>query len=236
MNRMMTPAASLRLSAALTASLLLAACSSKVELPDDALVRPAEQQEPAYIPTYSKEVLAGWPKGRSLSPYDASRVRLGEQVHAYHVGRLPSHDRQEMHEAHTVYRLEQQARWDTRLPATPMDSRGVVLGVVDPARKDIPDDTLIQQERQALAAKSAAMRKSMGELDVLRAGLLKKKSEFEQSEKDVAEVKEYLEKTVQERAALQAKLKQAEERIDELEEAERFRIRTSSQGLIPSKK
>lgn len=236
MNRTMISAASPRHAAALLACLLLASCSSnQVELPDDALVRPVEEQEPAYLPTYSKTVVAGWPKGRALSPYDASRVRLNEQVHAYHLGRMPSHDRREMHEAHTVYRLEQDARWDTRLPATPMDSRGVVLGVIDPARKDIPDDTLIQQERQALAAKSAAMRKSMGELDVLRIELLKKKNEFEQTEKDVAEVKAYLEKTIQERAALQTKLDQAQARIDELEEAERFRIRSSPQGLVPKK-
>lgn len=238
MNRLMTPpAASLCPAAALIACLVLSACgSSKVELPDDALVRPPEEQELAYIPTYSKNAMAGWPKGRALSPYDVSRVRLGEQVHSYHLGRLPSHDRQQMHEAHTVYRLEQEGRWDTRLPATPMDSRGVVLGVIDPARKDIPDDTVILQERQALAAKSAAMRKKMTELDLLGVELLKKKNEFEKTKEDMTALTEHLQKVTQERANAQAQLKQAEARIEELEEAERFRIRSSSQGLVPSKK
>ncbi|MGV3660967.1 MAG: hypothetical protein ACO1TE_12330 [Prosthecobacter sp.] len=234
MNRT-PPAASLRLAAALLAGLMLSSCSAPVELPDDALVRPPEEQEPAYLPTYSKTVVAGWPKGRALAPHDISRVRLPEQVHSYHLGRLPSHDRREMHEAHTVYRLEQDARWDNRLPATPMDSRGVVLGVIDPARKDIPDDTIIQQERQALAAKSVTMRKSMGELDVLRVELLKKKREFEQAEKDVTDIKAYLEKTLQEREALQAKLKLAEDRIVELVDKERLRIGSSNQGYVPKK-
>jgi len=217
--------------------LLLASCgSSSVELPDDALPFPEEEQETAYIPTYSKNVAGGWPKGRASDPHDISRVRLGEQVHSYHLGRLPSHDRREMHEAHTVYRLEQESRWDTRLPATPMESRGVVLGIVEPSRKVVPDDTVISQEREALLNKSAAMRKSMADLDVLRAELLKKKREFEQTEQDVVEIKEYLARTIQERTTLEAQLKQSQARIEELEEAERFRIRSSSQGLVPKKK
>lgn len=219
------------------ACLLLAACSSsnEVELPDDPLARPAVEQEPAYIPTYSKEVVAGWPKGRALNPHDISRVRLGEQVHTYHLGRLPSHDRREMHEAHAVYRLEQDARWDTRLPATPMDSRGVVFGVIDPARKDIPDDTLVQQERQALARKSNEMTKSMAELDVLRMQLLKKKAEFEESEQKLAEFKAYLEEISAKRAELETKLAQANARIEELVEADQARLRTSRQGFLPKK-
>ncbi|HEY1051017.1 MAG TPA: hypothetical protein VGE39_14705 [Prosthecobacter sp.] len=218
--------------------LLLAACSSssnEMQLPDDPVVRPVEEQEPAYIPTYSKEVVAGWPKGRALNPHDISRVRLGEQVHAYHLGRLPSHDRLEMHEAHTVYRVEQQPRWDTRLPATPMDSKGVVLGVIDPARKDIPDDTIILQERQALARKSAEMTKTMGALEVLRADLLNKKRQFEQTEEQVAQIETDLKRITQERNDVQAKLEQAEARIKELDDAEKFRLRTSKQGLMPKK-
>lgn len=221
--------------AILVLAALLSACRSSDPLPDDPLIYPEQEQESAFIPTYSKNVVAGWPKGRSLDPRDASRVRLDEQVHAYHLGRLPSKDRQEMHEAHTVYRVEQDARWDTRLPATPMDSRGVVLGIRDPSRKEIPDDDLIKQERQALAAKSDALRKSMSDLEVLRAELLKKKSEFQKAEEDVAGLKEYLAKTLQDQATLQAQLKQTQERLNEMEEAERLRIRNSSQNLVPKK-
>lgn len=232
----MIPAACLRPATALLACLVLAACgSSQVELPDDALVRPPEEQEPAYIPTYSKTVVAGWPKGRGLSPYDASRVRLNEQVHAYHLGRLPSHDRQEMHEAHTVYRLEQEARWDTRLPATPMDSRGVVLGVIDPARKDVPDDTFIAQERQALVKKSAEMRVKMAELDMLGKQLQDKKHEFEKTKEDMTSLTEQLQKVLQERAGFEAQLKDAEARIKKMKEDENFRILSSKQNFVPKK-
>ncbi|WP_395747859.1 hypothetical protein [Prosthecobacter sp.] len=215
----------------------LSSCKSKsVALPSDPLAFPTPEQEPAYLPTYSKNVLAGWPKGRSLDRYDASRVRLDEQVHSYHLGRLPSKDRREMHEAHTVYRLEQSGRWDTRLPATPMDSRGVVLGVVDPARKDVPDDTIIKQEREALAAKAVALRKSMADLEALSAQLMKKKSDFEEATKDAEDIKDRLEKATQDRNVLDAKLKQAESRIEELQEAERLRIGSSNQGLFQKKK
>lgn len=227
-------AATLRVAAVLICT-VFSACKTTYKLPDDPLIAPEDQQELAYIPTYSKGVLADWPKGRELDRTDVSRVRLGEQVHAYHLGRLPSKDRREMHEAHTVYRVEQPPRWDTRLPATPMDSRGVVLGVVDPARQAIPDDTLIQQEREALSAKSALMRKSMAELDLLRAELLKKKAAFEKTEQDVTEIKAYLERTIAERNQMETSLKQATNRIDELEEAERLRIRSSSQGLLPKR-
>lgn len=231
MNRKLLEA-SLPCAALILCSLLTACKSQGVKLSDDPLVRPAEQQELAYIPTYTKNVLSDWPKGRALDPNDVSRVRLGEQVHAYHLGRLPSKDRREMHEAHTVYRMEQSSRWDTRLPATPMDSRGTVLGIIDPARKDVPDDTVIKQEREALAEKSVRLKKSMADLDLLRSQLLKKKGTFEQAEKDVVVIKEYLEKTVQERTALDTQLKQAQARIEELEEAERLRIRSSSQKLF----
>ncbi len=227
--------ASLPCAALILCALLTACKSDSVKLSDDPLVRPIDDPELAYIPTYSKNVLSNWPKGRSLDPHDVSRVRLGEQVHAYHLGRLPSKDRREMHEAHTVYRLEQASRWDTRLPATPMDSRGVVLGVIDPARKDVPDDTIVKQEREALAAKSVSLRKSMSDLDLLRSQLLKKKSAFEDATKDADDIRGQLQTILQERASLKAKLEQAESQIIELKEAERLRISSSSQGLFQKK-
>lgn len=99
------------------------------------------------IPSYTRTALDGWPEGRKIDPYDVSRVRLPEEVHTYHVGRLPSRDRREMHEAHTVYRVEQSARWDQRLPATPMTSRGVVLGIREPSHDPVPKDSIVNAER-----------------------------------------------------------------------------------------
>ena len=54
---------------------LLVSCASKEEpLPDDPLAFPLEEQEPAYIPTYSKEVVSGWPKGRAIGHPPAPRI------------------------------------------------------------------------------------------------------------------------------------------------------------------
>lgn len=211
---------------------LLASCSSKeVALPDDPLAFPAPEQEPAYIPTYSKTVVGGWPKGRSMDPHDQSRVRLDEEVHAYHVGRLPSRDRREMHEAHTVYRVEQDARWDTRLPATPMDSRGVVLGIVEPSRNSVPDSVIIEQERQSLVAKTQSLQSTMTRLTGLQRDLEKKRLAFDDAAKESQEIQAYLAKTIQERDEANTQLEQAKERILELEENERLRVRSSSQGF-----
>ncbi len=219
-----------------TAGVLLASCASKdPALSDDPLIAPQPEQELAYIPTYSKTVVDGWPKGRSLDPHDRSRVRLNEEVHAYHVGRLPSKDRREMHEAHTVYRVEQGPRWDTRLPATPMDSRGVVLGIIEPSRNAVPDSVLIEQERQSLTAKAQALEATMTRLTALQRDLEKKRVEFENSAKEAKDIQTYLTKTMQERDEARVMLEQLKTRNEELEEMARLSSRSSSQGFSTKK-
>lgn len=221
-----------RFTFAVAGALFFASCTSdKVQLPDDPLAIPAVEQEPAYIPTYSKTVVGGWPRGRALDAHDQSRVRLGEEVHAYHVGRLPSRDRREMHEAHTVYRVEQDNRWDTRLPATPMDSRGVVLGIVEPSRNEVPQSTIIEQERQSLVAKTQALQNTMTKLNALQRDLEKKRVQFDDAQKEAKEIQAYLAKTIQERDEAAAQLEQHKTRIEELEEKERLRVGSSSQGF-----
>ncbi len=218
------------------AGVLLASCASKdPALSDDPLIAPQSEQEPAYIPTYSKTVVDGWPKGRSLDPHDRSRVRLNEEVHAYHVGRLPSKDRREMHEAHTVYRVEQGPRWDTRLPATPMDSRGVVLGIIEPSRNAVPDSVLIEQERQSLAAKAQALEATMSKLTALQRDLEKKRLDFDNSAKEAKDIQTYLAKTIQERDEAKVALEQLKARNEELEENARLSARSSSQGFSTKK-
>ena len=219
-----------------TAGVLLASCASKdPALSDDPLIAPQPEQELAYIPTYSKTVVDGWPKGRSLDPHDRSRVRLNEEVHAYHIGRLPSKDRREMHEAHTVYRVEQGPRWDTRLPATPMDSRGVVLGIIEPSRNAVPDSVLIEQERQSLTAKAQALEATMTRLTALQRDLEKKRVEFENSAKEAKDIQTYLAKTMQERDEARLMLEQLKTRNEELEEMARLSSRSSSQGFSTKK-
>jgi hypothetical protein len=220
-----------------TAGVLLASCASEEPaLSDDPLIAPQPEQELAYIPTYSQTVVSGWPKGRALEPHDRSRVRLGEEVHAYHVGRLPSKDRREMHEAHTVYRVEQGPRWDTRLPATPMDSRGVVLGIIEPSRNAVPDSVLIEQERQSLSAKARSLETAMTRLTALQRDLEKKRLEFDNTAKEAKDIQDYLAKTIQERDEAKVALEQLKARNEELEENARLSARSSSQGFGTKKK
>jgi hypothetical protein len=143
------------------ALLLLAAlssCASKPEKPED-IAYDEDLENTLQIPSYTRTALDGWPKGRQIDPYDVSRVRHPEEVHSYHIGRLPSRDRREMHEAHTVYRVEQDARWDQRLPATPMASRGVVLGIREPEHDPVPKDTVVNAERVRQIELSAQLEK-----------------------------------------------------------------------------
>jgi len=129
----------------LIAAVALSSCRH-TEKPED-IVYDDGLQSTLEIPSYTRTALDGWPEGRKLDPTDSSRVRLPEDVHAYHVGRLPSYDRREMSEAHTVYRVERSARWDQRLPATPMTSRGVVFGINEPTHHPVPADQLVSNER-----------------------------------------------------------------------------------------
>jgi uncharacterized protein (DUF3084 family) len=141
-----------------------------------------------------------------------------------------------MHEAHAVYRVEQTPRWDTRLPATPMRSRGVILGVIDPARNEIPKTTIIEQERQSLQAKSRQLEITMTRLNVLQGQLEKKLAGFAEAEQRAQELQEELTRITQDKLRAEAELKQAAAKIEELEANERFRLKSSSQGLLVPKK
>jgi hypothetical protein len=142
----------------------LSACSHPAKTkPKDVTYDPTLQAG-LDIPSYSRNALDDWPEGRRVDPYDTSRVRLPEDVHAYELGRLPSRDRREMHEAHTVYRVEQSNRWDQRLPATPMSSHGVVLGIREPSHSPIPPDQLVANERTRQAQITADLQSKLAQL------------------------------------------------------------------------
>ena len=161
------------------------------------------------IPSYTRNALDGWPEGRKVDPYDASRVRYPEEVHAYEIGRLPSRDRREMHEAHTVYRVEQTGRWDQRLPATPMASRGVVLGIREPSHNPVPKDKIINAERQRqqeitqiLESQLATMRSKQEQIEAFLVSAPDKNktiAELQQAkakaEKELVDLKEEFRKT-----------------------------------------
>ncbi|MFT5471176.1 MAG: hypothetical protein ACI8UO_006309 [Verrucomicrobiales bacterium] len=60
---------------------------------------------------------------RNLKPRDIERVRTGEFVKTYHVGRsVRGRGGAAMHEAHRVYRLEKPNRWNLMRDQPPLAS------------------------------------------------------------------------------------------------------------------
>jgi hypothetical protein len=170
------------------------------------------------IPSYTRNALDGWPEGRQVDPYDASRVRMPEEVHSYEVGRLPSRDRREMHEAHTVYRVEQTARWDQRLPATPMASRGVVLGIREPSHNPVPKDQIIADERKRQAELTAQLQERITLLDTRRQQIEAFLASEPDKNKTIAELQAQKAKSEKELADLKDEYRKAKDDLRDLKE------------------
>jgi hypothetical protein len=195
---------------------LLSACSAKK--PKDVVFDP-DSQGTLPIPSYTRNALDGWPEGRKVDPYDSSRVRHADNVHAYQVGRLPSGDRREMHEAHTVYRVEQSARWDQRLPATPMESSGVILGIREPSNNPVPADQIIANERSRQLALSKQYQDRLDELkqqqkklDDFLASAPDKSKAIDELQKQRAEATDKISKLEAELTQKNGKLKEYEDK------------------------
>lgn len=209
---------------------MLASCSFRKK-PDD-ISYDDKLQGTLAIPSYSRNALDGWPQGRKVDPYDTSRVRIPEDVHTYYVGRLPSRDRREMHEAHTVYRVEQTAKWDQRLPATPMASRGVVLGIREPAHDPVPKDEVVANER-------ARQMQLTGELQTRLAQMAEKQQKLEaylasapDKNKTIDELTKGKTKAEQSLATAEAEVKKLKLSIRALEE-QRATEEALNQGTVP---
>ncbi|HSI63891.1 MAG TPA: hypothetical protein VLE43_12255 [Candidatus Saccharimonadia bacterium] len=195
----------------------LSACKSTPEKPED-ISYDETLQGTLQIPSYTRNALDGWPEGRKIDPYDVSRVRHPEEVHTYHIGRLPTHDRREMHEAHSVYRVEQSARWDQRLPATPMASRGVVLGIREPEHDPVPKDSVVNAERVRQIELSGQLEK--------RVALLRDKQEQIEAflasapdkNKTIAELQQQNAKAQSELSAVKEENRKAQDELREIKE------------------
>jgi hypothetical protein len=196
---------------------LLAACSGIRKKPSD-IVFDESAQGTLEIPSYTRNALDGWPEGRELDPTDASRVRNPEAVHAYHIGRLPSHNRQEMHEAHTVYRIEHSPRWDQRLPATPMASRGTVLGIREPSHAPVPQDQVVANERLKQVELSRQLQASLESMNAKQAQLDAYLASAPDKNKTIAELDQQRTKAQAELAALKAKSTAMAAELKELKE------------------
>lgn len=137
--------------------LCLSSCSSWREVPasfpDRIFESPAEQQaqaarqqETIAFNRFNREDLGGYPVGRPLDRYDKGRVRFDELITTYYKGRTPSRDRRTMTEAHRIYEVHSDAKWDMRLKGTPRDSLGKVLGVTDPKLNPLSREESVKAE------------------------------------------------------------------------------------------
>lgn len=81
------------------------------------------------------EAAAAPVSGTDLDQDNTEKVRVGESLKAYPVGRLVDpNDPNLMHEAHTVYRREAGANWNLNPNAPTVVPLGPVLAVADPAK------------------------------------------------------------------------------------------------------
>ena len=195
----------------------LPACKSTPEKPED-IAYDETMQGTLQIPSYTRNALDGWPEGRKIDPYDVSRVRHPEEVHTYHIGRLPSRDRREMHEAHSVYRVEQSARWDQRLPATPMTSRGVVLGIREPAHDPVPKDSVINAERVRQIELSGQIEKRVAMLRDKQEQIEAFLASAPDKNKTIAELQQQNAKAQSELSALKEEHRKAQDELREIKE------------------
>lgn len=213
----------------------LSSCSLLKKKPADVVFDESAQGN-LEIPSYSRNAFDGWPEGRKLAPDDASRVRFADNIHAYHIGRLPSADRREMHEAHTVYRVEQSARWDQRLPATPMSSHGVVLGIREPSNNPVPADQLIANERSRQIDMSSKLQQQISELNDKSQKLAAFLASAPDKNKTINELSESKAKLEQELAKLKAEKDDLQTQFKDLQDKMAIQSQTTRKRDAATKK
>ena len=142
---------------------------------------------------------------RPLPPPSAagnSAVRYPEVIRAYHVGRYAEpNDDLVMHEQHTVFRIEQNTRWDLH----PGSGGGSAIIPRDAAFSPVPvnDDILAEVNSQRLATAQIMMRSR-----TLSAALMQFQNALQQSRTNL-----------QQTAALRATVSDMKQRLDALESA-----------------
>ncbi len=102
-----------------------------------------------------------------LKPADIKRVRTGEFVKTYHVGRsVRGRSGSTMHEAHRVYRLEKPSRWNLARNQPPLASTGPVNQMIDSAFKPTPKSTALRAELNRQRELSAELTEARDQLKV----------------------------------------------------------------------
>jgi hypothetical protein len=85
--------------------------------------------------------------GTDLDPHNVEKVRVGETLKAYPVGRfVDPNDPNVMHESHVVYRKEAGAGWNLSPNAPTVVPLGPVLAVADPATQPNPLPAELEQK------------------------------------------------------------------------------------------
>lgn len=129
---------------------------------------------------------AGVPvSGTDLDQTNAEKVRVGETLKSYPVGRyVDPGDPNVMHEAHVVYRKEAGASWNLNPNAPTVVPLGPVLAVADPARTPNPLPAELEQKMAhqnqlvaTLIEQNEALAKELGRLGKELAELRQKPAE-----------------------------------------------------------
>src|SRR5882757_1802691 len=124
----------IRLLSACAAAALVASCKTQ---PQKAATVPALLPAPAVAPV----------SGTDLDQTNTEKVRVGETMKSYPVGRyVDPQDSNVMHEAHVVYRKEAGSSWNLNPNAPTVVPLGPVLAVADPARTPAPLPAELEQK------------------------------------------------------------------------------------------
>jgi len=116
------------------ACVLVAGCEA---VPQKTSEMPSPPRTPAVAPV----------SGTDLDQANTEKVRVGEALKAYPVGRyVDPQDRNLMHEAHVVYRREAGASWNLTPNAPTVVPLGPVLAVADPAKTPDPLPAELEQK------------------------------------------------------------------------------------------
>jgi hypothetical protein len=139
----------------------------------------------AFPPASPAQPVVAPVSGTDLDQHNLEKVRLGETLKSYPVGRfVDANDPNVMHEAHVVYRKEAGAGWNLNPNAPTVVPLGPVLALADPARTPNPLPAELEQkmaEQNQLVAslieQNEALAKELGKLGKEMAELRQKPTE-----------------------------------------------------------
>lgn len=143
----------------------------------------------------------------TLQPSDVRRVRTGEFVKTYHVGRsVKGRQGRTMHEAHRVYRLEKPSRWNLLRHQPPLASTGPVNQVVDSAFKPAPESSEIRAEHNRQRAISKEFEQARERLSAAAARAEAQLVDRQNSGREIAGLRQEIVVLKEENAALKAQV------------------------------